>query len=409
MDVRPQSLRDICERVEFPVMEPSSGVRAADLTQEIDTPAVISREDLYALVWSEPMTRLSRRFGLSDVGLAKACARMLIPVPGRGYWAQKEVGRAPRPTRLPTLPASAGGDKRELQVRRREAPKAADAVREEPETITVVVPAILSEPHPLVAKSVRAFRSGRSSYDGYLMPRTPDCLAVHATMGCIDRTMRIYDAVIKAIEERGHAVEILKYRREGYDDPQYRTVVLLDGEQVQIELTETTQRVERHRDGPSDPSSRYENVPSGRLSIGIRNEYGRQARWGDGAKQTIESQLGKFIHGVARAAVELKETRRRREEQERERQEQQRREWEDANRRRAEAGRVRALNAEIERMHSARWSREYLSQLKANLNAHPGANTAEMQDWLAWVEGYANRIDPLVAHAIVPKDPKPYG
>lgn len=38
-------------------------------------PEVVSREDLDALVWSEPMSRLSRRFGLSDVGLAKACTR----------------------------------------------------------------------------------------------------------------------------------------------------------------------------------------------------------------------------------------------------------------------------------------------------------------------------------------------
>src|SRR4051794_24914698 len=89
-----------------------------------ELPVVISREDLYALVWSEPISRLSRRFGLSDVGLAKACTPLMIPVPGRGYWAKKEVGRAPRPTRLPTLPASAGADKRELHVRRRNAPTA---------------------------------------------------------------------------------------------------------------------------------------------------------------------------------------------------------------------------------------------------------------------------------------------
>ncbi|HEY5441653.1 MAG TPA: hypothetical protein VIJ90_10270, partial [Gemmatimonadaceae bacterium] len=105
-----------------------------------DLPEVVSREDLYALVWSEPMTRLARRFELSDVGLAKACARMMVPVPGRGYWAKKEVGRSPRPTRLPTLPTSAGTDKREIHVRRRDAPTAVDAAREEADAITVVVP-----------------------------------------------------------------------------------------------------------------------------------------------------------------------------------------------------------------------------------------------------------------------------
>ena len=388
-------------------MEPSEDVAVAAVNHQADPPAVISREDLYALVWSEPMSRLSRRFGLSDVGLAKACTRMMIPVPGRGYWAKKEVGRSPRPTRLPTLPASVGADKRELRVRRREAPTAVEAVREEPAAIQIIVPDVLSDPHPLVAKSVKAFRGGKSRHDGYLQPKTSECLAVEATMGSIDRAMRIYDAAIKAIEERGHTVEIQKYRRDNYPEPQYRTVVLVDSEPVEIEITETTRRVERPREGSGDPYPKYELVPSGRVSIAIRN--GTQSRWSDGAKHTLESQLGKFIHGVAVAAVELKEARRRREEYERQQLETQRRQWEEAERRRAEAGRVRALNAAIDRMHSARWVREYLAQLKENLSTFPEANAPAMQDWLAWVESYAERIDPSRSPAAVPKDPNPYG
>jgi hypothetical protein len=381
----------------------SSVVVAGD--QEPELPAIVSREDLYALVWSEPMSRLARRFGLSDVGLAKACTRMMIPVPGRGYWAKKEVGRAPRPTRLPTLPASA--DKREIRVRRREAPTAVEASREEPMAIEVVVPEILSDPHLLVAKTVKAFRGGGSRHDGYLMAKTPDCLAVHATMASIDRAMRIYDAVIKAIEERGHVVEVQKYKRENYTEPQYRTVVLVDDEAVEIEITETIRRIERPRQGTSDPYPKYEFVPSGQLSLAIQN--GTQSRWSDRAKHTLESQLGRFIHGVAVAAVELKEACRRREEYERQELEAQRREWEESERRRAEAGRVRALNAAIDRMHSARWVREYLTQLQENLSTFPEANTAAMQDWLTWVQKYAARVDPSRSPATVPKDPNPYG
>jgi hypothetical protein len=375
-----------------------------------DLPEVVSREDLYALVWSEPMTRLARRFGLSDVGLAKACARMMVPVPGRGYWAKKEVGRSPRPTRLPTLPASAGTDKREIHVRRRDAPTAVDAAREEADAITVVVTDILTDPHPLVAKSVKAFRGGKVGYDQRLKPRTPDCLSVDVTMASIDRAMRIYDATVRAIEEHGHVVEIQKYKREGYEQPQYRTVVLIDDEVVPIELTEVNKKVERVRDGPTDPSPKYDSVPSGRLAIGIRSDVaGTHSRWTDDARQTLESQLGKFIHGIAVAALDVKEHRRRREENERQQLEAQRREWEESQHRRAEAGRIRALDAEIDRMHSARWAREYLDRLKANLDAHREAATEEMLNWVAWVERYAEHIDPFVPHAKVPKDPKPWG
>lgn len=48
----------------------------------------LSRQELYDLVWSEPKSSLARRLGISDVGLAKACRRAHIPVPGLGYWAK---------------------------------------------------------------------------------------------------------------------------------------------------------------------------------------------------------------------------------------------------------------------------------------------------------------------------------
>jgi hypothetical protein len=259
----------------------------------------------------------------------------------------------------------------------------------------------------LVVKTVKAYRGGKSRHDGYLLPKTPDCLAVRATMGSIDRAMRIYDAVIKVIEERGHVVEIQKHSRDNHADGQHRTVVLIDGELVEVEISETTRRIERPKEGTNTPYPKFEFVPSGRLTIAILN--GTQSRWSDGAKHTLESQLGKFVHGVAAAALEIKEARRRREENERQQLEAQRRQWEEAERRRAEAGRVRALNAAIDRMHSARWVREYLAQLKDNLNTFPEANTPEMQNWLAWVESYSERTDPARSPARVPKDPNPYG
>ena len=55
--------------------------------------AELTREELYAQVWAEPMTKLAQRYGLSDRGLAKICTRTGIPVPGRGYWAGYKVGR----------------------------------------------------------------------------------------------------------------------------------------------------------------------------------------------------------------------------------------------------------------------------------------------------------------------------
>lgn len=54
----------------------------------------LSREELYELVWAEPMKNLAVRFGISDVALKKTCARAVIPTPDRGYWAKREAGKS---------------------------------------------------------------------------------------------------------------------------------------------------------------------------------------------------------------------------------------------------------------------------------------------------------------------------
>lgn len=51
------------------------------------------RQELYGLVWAEPMKGLAARFKISDVGFAKACRRVEIPVPERGYWAKVQAGK----------------------------------------------------------------------------------------------------------------------------------------------------------------------------------------------------------------------------------------------------------------------------------------------------------------------------
>lgn len=52
-----------------------------------------NRDELYEEVWTTPMKTLAKKYGLSDVGLAKTCRKLSIPLPGRGYWARKEAGQ----------------------------------------------------------------------------------------------------------------------------------------------------------------------------------------------------------------------------------------------------------------------------------------------------------------------------
>ena len=74
---------------------------AADPLQNRRQVHSFSREALYELVWSESTRTLAARFGISDVGLAKACKRTNIPTPDRGYWARVAAGQECQRTPLP--------------------------------------------------------------------------------------------------------------------------------------------------------------------------------------------------------------------------------------------------------------------------------------------------------------------
>ena len=65
---------------------------------------LFEREALYEEIWSAPVLQVAKRYGISDVGLAKICKKMKIPTPPRGYWAKRSYGMEmkPEPLRPPT-------------------------------------------------------------------------------------------------------------------------------------------------------------------------------------------------------------------------------------------------------------------------------------------------------------------
>lgn len=61
----------------------------------------LTREQLYDLVWSEPMQRLAKQIGISDVAIAKHCRKLGVPVPERGYWNKLQAGKPVNTAALP--------------------------------------------------------------------------------------------------------------------------------------------------------------------------------------------------------------------------------------------------------------------------------------------------------------------
>jgi hypothetical protein len=59
---------------------------------------------IYSAVWSKPVAKVARRYGMPAVEFLRACKELEIPMPPRGYWTRKKAGQpVPGRPRLPVL------------------------------------------------------------------------------------------------------------------------------------------------------------------------------------------------------------------------------------------------------------------------------------------------------------------
>ena len=118
----------------------------------------VTRAELYEKVWSEPMVKIAKEFGISDRGLAKTCRRLEVPVPPMGYWAKLQAGK---PVSKFPLPAAKPMTTTETVIHRTPpAPKPPSRTPElqariDAELVAcapVKLPKSLSNPHPIIRR-----------------------------------------------------------------------------------------------------------------------------------------------------------------------------------------------------------------------------------------------------------------
>lgn len=373
----------------------------------------LTREELYERVWTEPMAILAPKLGLSDVGLKKTCARLRIPSPPRGYWARVAAGQKVRKTPLPKFPTTAGAGLRDATFY----PTARESTASEPLTGPVadqarfealpgnrmLVPEILTTPHPLVAKTVLALRKSKPDEAGRLRARTQQLLDVDVTMGSVDRAMCVLDTLIKGLEARGYPVSLatptLDRSSYGQPTPQpIRTVVRIGEDEIAFALSETVTRTLRaptRSDGGWEPKT-YDYAPTGRLVFEIRESMlGTRGKWSDGARQRVDTILGDIIVGLVETAEALRARRERWAEEARQREIEEAKKREEQKLAHLEDERVRALDRFMRRWRKARAVREYAVAAWEAAERYGHADHAGLNAWLRWVEAYAERLDPF--------------
>jgi hypothetical protein len=65
------------------------------------------REHLYKQVWSAPMSKIAKHYGVTEIEIVKACRHLHIPTPPHGHWAANGGAlQSSTPPPLPPLPTS---------------------------------------------------------------------------------------------------------------------------------------------------------------------------------------------------------------------------------------------------------------------------------------------------------------
>ena len=365
----------------------------------MESPVVITRQDLYEMVWSEPMSSVAKRYDISDRGLAKICERLKVPKPGRGYWAKKAVGHRLKRPKLKPLPA---GAKESVHIQ----PRAEGTTASDPEPTGPVseqkafeakdenrihVPERVGRYHPLVRATRVALRDSRAQHGRAGAPAGG--LDVQVDRKSRARALRILDALIKGLEKRGFSVSV---------DAKSGTVVGLRDTQLAISLEERYRQrelpiTERDRFRArlfewEEPRASTELVPTGQLVLRIADAQAMDVRksWADGKRQRVEGCLNSFVVGLVAAAEAKKAWQRELDERHRRWEEERRLAELERQRRLEEAARVTDLMERVERWETGQRSRRFLDAAQRSNSLRQELEDPEA--WLEWAEGLADRL-----------------
>lgn len=166
---------------------------------------VVSREELYELVWSVPMIKVALKFNVSGSYMARVCSALHVPRPERGYWAKLAVGKAPDKALLPDAQPGdqiSWSQNGELQSPPRpHVPLPRPPRKQSSRVITGV--------HGLIRDAKGHYDAGRKVDEGqHLRPYKRLLVDLTASRAGLDKALDFANDLFNALESAGHRVLI---------------------------------------------------------------------------------------------------------------------------------------------------------------------------------------------------------
>ena len=358
----------------------------------------LTRKELYDLVWSIPMTSISKKYEISSDRLKGICKKVNVPMPDNGYWQKLQYKK---PLTIKELPDERLSNKEvvlnvidknveihssEIFVRNRLIKEI-----EENHHLPIQVPLKLTNPDKLIAEakdSLTVDKQYNRDYNGLISTKS-GLVSITVTQESIGRALRFMDALIKLLRARGHELII----------NQGTTYAVVFGEEIVICLQEKL-RIEYTVNRYGWRNREYH--PSGILMFRMWKHFWWHQKVCMDGKQLIEFQLPKILANLELyAKKEIEEKRKseiariKREEELKILQERQLIENEIKKRIENEASAFKELFVQASRLHQANILRDYIQTVEANA-IRSGNISEELNNLILWAKQKVEWYDPLI-------------
>ncbi len=306
-----------------------------------------SREELYELVWSVPMTKVGEKFKLSGSYMARVCSTLRVPRPERGYWAKLAVGKAPE--KPPLLDAQPGDQLSWSQGEVLPAPPRPRLVALPARPRRSKLPLPVTGIHGLIREAKGNYDAGyKVGESQHLRPYKRLLVDVTASLAGLDKGLAFANDLFNALESAGGSVlissSIENFTRVHIDEheqlpkkqnaeysyyhnrlwsPLRPTVVYVGSVAFGLSVIEMTENVEvRYVNGryvresdykPPKASARYadhswkttKDIPCGRLRLLVYAPY-RDVSWSilfqESKDRALTTDIPKIVKSIKNSA-----------------------------------------------------------------------------------------------------------
>jgi len=250
----------------------------------------------------------------------------------------------------------------------------------------VPVPEVLSSPHRLTLQLQKSLSLRKPDSYGRVCSSGDD-IDVKVAPASISRVLLFVDAFVKTAEERGYAFA------PHVSDYEPGMSIVIKREKVQLSIFEESHRVmstrSKGRSRSSSTQPRLEFRPSGCFCFRIREALSacHEPTFSDRPEHPLEAQLSVILHGLSRAAFELREKAEKREAE-------RRAEEELAQQHRLAEVRFRRLNEHLEDWAKAEALHRLIAHVERKMESEAPADPSFARGWLDWARKEATGLDP---------------